>query len=214
MLALRDAHPKLLGIFFEIARPFLSVKLPIRFRPLLLKFLQPCDADVLRETRAFESCFESARKAWIGSATGVMADAEIYATPWGFRLEEVRVPVRLWHGTKDRTFSYRLAEQIAARLPNCQHRVIEDAGHYSLPIRNMREILADLISVGETPSSRLISLLRRASPYRRKGTALDTNIATSRKLSLCDDFGVSETALWKISPPARRTISRRDANQK
>ena len=73
-----------------------------------------------------------------------MIDAEIYAQPWGFSLEEVRVCVRLWHGKKDRTFSFRLAEEIATRLPNCQFHLVEDAGHYSLPIRHTREILADL----------------------------------------------------------------------
>ena len=149
MLALRESHPRLLAASFQIARPFVSARLPLRLRPLLLKLLQPCDADVLRESRAFESCFESARQAWGGSARGVMADAEIYATPWGFSLEEIQVPVRLWHGTRDRTFSYRLAEQIAARLPNCALRMIEDEGHYSTPIRHMHEILADLISASQ-----------------------------------------------------------------
>ncbi|MEP6699460.1 MAG: alpha/beta hydrolase [Verrucomicrobiota bacterium] len=149
MLALRESHPRLLAASFRIARPFVSVKLPIRLRPLLLKLLQPCDADVLRETRAFESCFESARQAWGGAARGVMADAEIYATPWGFPLEEIQVPVRLWHGIKDRTFSYRLAEGIAARLPHCAYRTLEDEGHYSAPIRHMHEILADLVATPE-----------------------------------------------------------------
>jgi type IV pilus biogenesis protein CpaD/CtpE len=45
-----------------------------------------------------------------------VADAEIYATPWGFSLEEVRVRVALWHGTKDRTFAHRLAKDVASRL--------------------------------------------------------------------------------------------------
>jgi pimeloyl-ACP methyl ester carboxylesterase len=111
----------------------------------LLKFLQPCDANVLRESRAFDVCFESARQAWRSSADGVMTDAEIYATPWGFPLEEVSVPVTLWHGTKDRTFAYRLAEDVATRLPNSQFHLVEDAGHYSLPIRHIREILEDLV---------------------------------------------------------------------
>jgi pimeloyl-ACP methyl ester carboxylesterase len=77
----------------------------------------------------------------------VVTDAEIYALPWGFPLEEVRVPVRLWHGTKDRTFAYRLAEDVARRLPNAELRRIENAGHYSLPIRHMLEILRDLLAV-------------------------------------------------------------------
>jgi pimeloyl-ACP methyl ester carboxylesterase len=145
LLAFRGSQPGLLRVLFHIARPFASMKLPIRLRPLLLKVLQPCDANVLRDSKSFEACFESARQAWRSSAAGVMTDAEIYAKPWGFSLEEVRVPVRLWHGKKDRTFSFRLAEQIATRLPNCEFHLLDGAGHYSLPIRHTHEILADLL---------------------------------------------------------------------
>ena len=146
MLALRASRPGLLKSLFHVARPFVVLRMPIRLRPLLLKFLQPCDANVLRESRAFDVCFESARQAWRSSAKGVMTDAEIYAKPWGFRLEEVKVPVALWHGTKDRTFAPRLAEDVAKRLPNCDFKLVEGAGHYSLPIRYVGEILADLIA--------------------------------------------------------------------
>src|SRR3954471_9715044 len=146
MLALRSRRPGLMKSLFYLARPLVAMRMPIRLRPLLLKFLQPCDANVLRESRAFDVCFESARQAWRSSAHGVMIDAEIYATPWGFSLEEVRVPVALWHGTKDRTFAPRLAQDVARRLPNCEYHLIEDAGHYSLPIRHIREILADLMA--------------------------------------------------------------------
>ena len=144
MLALYRKQPRLLRRCFYLARPFASRKIPIRLRPMLLKLLQPCDAAVLRDSRAFEACFESQRQAWRASAEGVMVDAEIYARPWGFALEEVRTPVRLWHGKTDRSFSHYLAEQVARRLPNCRAYFIEGAGHYSLPIRHMHEILADL----------------------------------------------------------------------
>jgi pimeloyl-ACP methyl ester carboxylesterase len=152
LLAMREARPRLLRALFHIARPFASLKVPIRIRPLLLRLLQPCDANVLRDSRSFESCFESARQAWRSSAAGVMADAEIYAEPWGFPLEEVRVPVRLWHGIKDRSFSFRFAEEIAARLPHCELHLVEESGHYSLPIRHTHEILSDLIGGSSAPS--------------------------------------------------------------
>lgn len=145
MLTLRGKNRRLLKLLFHLARPFVALRMPLRLRPLLLKFLQPCDANVLRESRKFDICFDSARHAWHSSALGVMTDAEIYATAWGFPLEEVRVPVALWHGTKDRTFAPSLAENVAARLPNCEFHLIEGAGHYSLPIRSMREILEDLV---------------------------------------------------------------------
>jgi pimeloyl-ACP methyl ester carboxylesterase len=148
MLALYRARPRLLRTLFYLVRPIASLRPPVRCRPLLLKMmmLQPWDAESLRDSAAFEAVFESQRRAWRGSVEGVMADAQIYAQPWGFPIEEVRVPVRLWHGKQDRAFSFRLAEEIAKCLPNCQAHYVEGAGHYSLPIRHMREILEDLIS--------------------------------------------------------------------
>jgi pimeloyl-ACP methyl ester carboxylesterase len=148
MLALYRVRPLLLQRLFHLARPLLSMRSPIRFRPLLLKMLllRPCDAESLRDAAAFDAVFESQRRAWRGSAEGVIADAQIYAQPWGFAVEDVRVPVRLWHGKQDRAFSVLLAEELASRFSNCKARFVEDAGHYSLPIRHMREILEDLIS--------------------------------------------------------------------
>jgi pimeloyl-ACP methyl ester carboxylesterase len=147
MLLLNRRNPKLLRFGFRLARPFASLRMSVRLARQMLRFLQPCDAEALRDAAAFNACFESQRRAWRGGADGVMLDAEIYARPWGFALEEISTPVRLWHGRKDRTFSYRLAEELGRRLPNCRTRVVDNAGHYSLPIRNMREILADLMSV-------------------------------------------------------------------
>ena len=132
---------------FRLARPFLSLRPPRRSWPWLLKFLQPCDADSLRDERAFEACFESQRLAWKTSAEGVMADALLFAQPWGFSVSELRVPVRLWHGDSDRSFALATAREMAAKIPDCEFRVIERGGHYSVPIRHIREILQDLMAV-------------------------------------------------------------------
>ena len=149
MLALHRSRPQLLRKLFCMARPILALRPPVRLRPLLLRMLmlRPCDAESLRDAAAFEAIFESQRRAWRGSAEGVIADAQIYAQPWGFCLEDIHVPVRLWHGKQDRAFSVHLAEEVTKRFPNCKARFIDNAGHYSLPIRHMREILKDLISV-------------------------------------------------------------------
>jgi len=149
MLALYRTRPQLLRRLFCLARPILSLRPPVRLRPLLLKImmLRPCDEESLRDSAAFEAVFESQRRAWRGSAEGVMADAQIYAKPWGFPIEQIRVPVRLWHGKEDRAFSIHLTEEIANRLPDCNAHYVDGAGHYSLPIRYMHEILEDLISV-------------------------------------------------------------------
>ena len=142
-------HSRLtLRAFFYLTGALASIRPPARLRPLMLKVLRlrPCDSQSLEDTVAFEACFESQRRAWRSSVKGLIHDAEIFAEPWGFRLEDIDVPVRLWHGTEDRAFSVGVAEYVANRLPNCQTRFIEGEGHYSVPIRHMREILSDLIA--------------------------------------------------------------------
>ncbi|MFL6526680.1 MAG: alpha/beta fold hydrolase [Chthoniobacterales bacterium] len=146
LLALRQRTPRLLRLMFHLVRPIAATRIPMRLQRWVMRTWHGYDANMKRDTAAFDSCFESARQAWRASVRGIMADAEIFATPWGFRLEDIRVPVRLWHGTHDRTFHYSLAEQLAKNLPNCTLRIVENAGHFSLPIRQIREILADLIA--------------------------------------------------------------------
>ena len=60
LLTLYFRWPQALRALVHVARPILLLRPPLRLRPLLLRFLQPCDAAVLRERAAFEACFESA----------------------------------------------------------------------------------------------------------------------------------------------------------
>jgi pimeloyl-ACP methyl ester carboxylesterase len=147
MIWLYRNSPGLLRAFFYLTGVLASIRPPVRLRPLVIKILnlQPCDAAAMEDAVAFEACFESQRRAWRASVKGLIHDAELFGKPWEFQLEDVRVPIRLWHGTKDRAFSAEIARDVASRLPNCQTHFVEGEGHYSLPIRHVREILADLI---------------------------------------------------------------------
>ena len=53
------------------------------------------------------------------------ADVVVFARDWGFRLDEVKVPVRWWHGDKDHIVPYAHGEHVVAMLP--------DAELYTLP---------------------------------------------------------------------------------
>lgn len=146
MLSAHQTLPRFSRWCFRMMRPLLSLSPPRRARPFLLRLLQPCDAGALRDELAFNACFESQQRAWRASAQGVLTDAEIYAQPWGFSLSQVKVPVRLWHGDADRTFSAAIAHRVAAQIPNCATYLINASGHYSTPIRHMQKIIADLIA--------------------------------------------------------------------
>jgi len=144
MLGVYRKNPRVIRALFRAARPLVTLKPPLWMWPWILRVLPMSDAGALRDAAVFEGSFLNYRESWRGSALGVVADAEIYAADWGFRPEEIRVPVRLWHGKDDRNFSWKLAESLARRIPNCASFFLENEGHYSLPIRRYAEILRDL----------------------------------------------------------------------
>ena len=115
---------------FHLARPVLSLRPPVRFRPLLLKMLmlRPCDAESLRDAAAFEAIFESQRRAWRGSAEGVMADAQIYAQPWGFSLEDVQRASSPLAWEARPGFLNSTGRKVVKQLPNCKARFVKERG--------------------------------------------------------------------------------------
>jgi hypothetical protein len=60
--------------------------------PAGLEHSQRIRREALRDPVIFDTCYETFRDAWLGSADGVFADAEIYVQPWGFAPEDIKVP--------------------------------------------------------------------------------------------------------------------------
>jgi pimeloyl-ACP methyl ester carboxylesterase len=70
--------------------------------------------------------------------------------PWGFDLADVRAPVTMWWGERDRVCPPSIAPVYAERLPNATLRLV-DATHQIL-FSHWREILADVSSSAITGS--------------------------------------------------------------
>lgn len=153
MLRLYRKRPELLRIFFRVGRPFATIRPPHWLVQLALRIKAKADAAAIRDRAAYEGTFECYREAWRGSALGVATDGELYANPWGFPPEEIRVPVQVWHGTEDRNFNVALAEQLARRIPGAELHIKPGEGHYSLPYSHASEILRRLI--GAAPAQRI-----------------------------------------------------------
>jgi pimeloyl-ACP methyl ester carboxylesterase len=89
------------------------------------------------------------KKNWLeGTRQGVggfARDGIIMSHPWGFRLEDIQVPVHIWHGDADTSTPLVMAQYIASRIPNCQLTVYPGEGHF-LFFDHWAEILTMLIS--------------------------------------------------------------------
>ena len=71
---------------------------------------------------------------------GVVDDYLLWAAPWGFALEQVRVPVHVWQGDDDLMVPMHHAEDMAARLPNATLHRLPGVGHVSIQL-HIGEIL-------------------------------------------------------------------------
>jgi pimeloyl-ACP methyl ester carboxylesterase len=76
--------------------------------------------------------------------TGFVRDSIILSNPWGFRLQDITAPVRLWHGEQDANVSLSAARYMAQAIPNCQATFLPQEGHW-LFIDHWGEILAALL---------------------------------------------------------------------
>jgi pimeloyl-ACP methyl ester carboxylesterase len=63
--------------------------------------------------------------------------------PWGFDLAEVKAPVTLWWGDRDRVCLPPIADAYLERLPHAELRLVDDT--HQLLFTRWREILADVV---------------------------------------------------------------------
>ena len=73
---------------------------------------------------------------------GLARELAMLARPWGFRVEEIGTPVRLWYGTRDAVCPVAVGEDLARRLPHAELTVTDDTHQLLFP--RWREILEDV----------------------------------------------------------------------
>jgi pimeloyl-ACP methyl ester carboxylesterase len=70
-------------------------------------------------------------EAFCQGSRGLSWELHTLARPWGFRPEEIRVPVSLWYGERDHVCPPAIGDDLAARIPGSRLTVVED-GHQLL----------------------------------------------------------------------------------
>ncbi len=73
-------------------------------------------------------------------------DVVVFARDWGFRLDEVTVPVRWWHGDHDHIIPFSHGEHVVSRLPNAELFHLPGESHLA-GLGRGEEILATLLKV-------------------------------------------------------------------
>jgi pimeloyl-ACP methyl ester carboxylesterase len=74
------------------------------------------------------------------------ADVVAFAKDWGFRLSEVKVPVRWWHGDKDHIIPFAHGEHMVSLLPDAELYVLPGESHLA-GLGYAEEILETLMAL-------------------------------------------------------------------
>jgi pimeloyl-ACP methyl ester carboxylesterase len=77
---------------------------------------------------------------------GFLREICIVTGDWGFRLEDIRACVHVWHGEEDEATPIAMGRQMASRIPKCRARLVPEAGHLLWRTHQeeiLRELLAD-----------------------------------------------------------------------
>jgi len=106
------------------------------------------DVDRAALTGPFAEFLAEAMRAAVSSGPwGWIDDDLAFARGWGFALDEIRVPVTVWHGRHDAMVPTTHGEWLADRIPGARRQILEDEGHLSLVLR-FDAILDELLARG------------------------------------------------------------------
>ena len=127
----------------------LILQLVSQLPPILLKYIlllqvsSVSDRTILSSLnlqQATDFFFEAFRS----GSRGTVKDYQIMGGEWGFRLEDISMPILLWQGEQDNLLPMAHAQYLAKQLPLGQLIVVPDCGHF-LPRSKMSEILTALV---------------------------------------------------------------------
>jgi pimeloyl-ACP methyl ester carboxylesterase len=108
--------------------------------------LPEIDRQTLARPALHETLLVSWSEAFRGGMRGMVWDGCLYAWPWGFQVEQITIPVQLWHGELDANVPVSMGRNLARRTSNCTARFYPDEGHFSLPFGRINEIVQELLT--------------------------------------------------------------------
>jgi pimeloyl-ACP methyl ester carboxylesterase len=109
------------------------------------------DQEVLSEPSLRSAMIQNSVELYRQGGRGMYDEALVLARPWGFDPSEIRVPVEVWHGARDKTVPMGMPSHLVEMIPGAQLRLYSDEGHHLL-YRHWPDILGSLTDAELTPS--------------------------------------------------------------
>lgn len=139
MLGLVTKHPAvarmMLGTTGRLAR--MSPKTALKS---FEKQMNESDREVARRLGEPNEVMALFTQAFLSGARGVVADYAAIAQSWGFEVERIDTPLKVFHGDADTMVPVRHSEELARRVPGAQLTIWPGEGHLGT-VTHVGEIL-------------------------------------------------------------------------
>src|SRR5438477_8131755 len=106
------------------------------------------DKETLADAALREALIASSKEALRQGVEGAAWEGFLFARPWGFRLEDIRVPAHVWYSGRDVIVPPAMGKYLAHAIPGCRATFCAEDGHFSLPFGRMRKILRTVAEAG------------------------------------------------------------------
>lgn len=141
--ALAKIFPLLYRIALKLSLPFVQGD-PAKVLAALKKQAPAADYAVLKAQNRIGAFCKSTIEAMSQDAKGPAWDFQLYLRPWNFRIEEIQIPLKFFHGEQDKTVTIALAKRYIDRLPTAQLFTYPNEGHISVVVNQFETIVKAL----------------------------------------------------------------------
>jgi len=135
--------PGLLNGLMGVVFLFFKDRFDVAFEKLVAD-LPESDKNLLHQPLFAEMFKKDMAQAFLQGSKGMVSDIRILSEPWGYSLNEIKVPVQIWHGTEDTIVPINLARFMAENLLQAETHFIEGAGHF-MALQYTKEIFSKIM---------------------------------------------------------------------
>lgn len=145
LTSIQRHSPRLLKWTLRFAFGCLRSTPESRLMRLLLRVLSRPDRAALQDPDTLATVERAIRQAIYPDSQGIIQDGIRLTTPWKCQAQIRQLPIWIAHGQLDHVIPVSVPVTAYPAVDPSRFRVYPEEGHYSLPIRHMKDLLQTLI---------------------------------------------------------------------
>jgi pimeloyl-ACP methyl ester carboxylesterase len=146
-LTMPRESPFMSRLFLRLMLGVMPRLAPRQFVAGAASVLPASDREIVDSDSEFQQGFiRMVREATRQGTRGAFHESLLSVTERGFRLEDIQMPILLWHGEADQNIPVEMARYMESAIPNCEAKFYPNEGHLSLFKTKSEEMVYSLLN--------------------------------------------------------------------